>query len=86
VQEIYDTYFLFYGADEDYGMVDRGDSGGPTFNGNGELIGVHSQLMPEDFLFCYDGREPRTEPGGAGLDMRVDVVRPWIEGVVGDYQ
>jgi hypothetical protein len=84
VQEIYDDFIMLYGDDPTYGMLAPGDSGGPAFNFEGEVLAVHSQLMPEDFLFSYDGREPRTEPDGAALDMRVDAVLPWLEPLIAD--
>ena len=33
---------------------------------------------------AFDHEKLDVEPGGAGLDMRVDAVRPWIDEMLAD--
>jgi hypothetical protein len=83
VREIYSTFFLMFADKPDYGTVASGDSGGPSFNAQGALVGVHSGVLSGEFSF--DGGPPRTATGREAKDIRVDVFRPWIEQAMKAY-
>jgi len=83
VWEVYSTFFLMFADKPSYGTVASGDSGGPTFDAQGTLIGVHSGHLVGDFSF--DGGPPRKATGREAMDMRVDVFQPWIEQVMAAY-
>jgi MYXO-CTERM domain-containing protein len=77
VSEVYDTFYLMFAYEEGQGHFASGDSGGPTFDAGGTLIGVHSGTLVGEFTF--DGSPPRKATGRETKDIRVDAFSSWIE-------
>jgi hypothetical protein len=85
VREVYDTFFLTVADQEGYAMLAPGDSGGPSFDDQDRLVGVHSFIRTPGELYSYDGGPPKTATGREALDTRVDWAAGWIQGVIAAY-
>jgi V8-like Glu-specific endopeptidase len=56
-----------------FGYIQPGDSGGPTFNPDGKIIGVHSYSI-------HDGETPSDSNLTASVDMRVNANAQFLRG------
>jgi len=81
VREVYAGFFLTIAdKQQGHGMVQPGDSGGPSFDAQGRLAGVHSFIRTDGELYSYDGSEPKLASGREALDTRVDT--SWVDQVI----
>ena len=85
VREVYASFFLTIADQPGYGMVQPGDSGGPSFDDQGRLVGVHSFIRTLGELYSYDEGTPKVATGREALDTRVDTAVQWVDQVVNAY-
>lgn len=85
VREVYNGFYLTVADKEGFAMIAPGDSGGPSFDDQDRLVGVHSFIRTPGELYSYDGGSPKTATGREGLDTRVDNAAGWIQQVIAAY-